>query len=93
VEGWEYLTTAPDQTIGEMLKDMLEENGVVAMVEPEDAVSFLGVSAIPVRLLVPIEQHDVAKQLLSEFENAETDWQSEDDNPEDDNPEDEPAGE
>ena len=78
MQGWEHVTTAPDETIGEMLKAMLEEEGVVAMLEPEDAVSFLGVSAIPVRLLVPIEQAPIAKQLLQEFEDAEPDWQHED---------------
>ncbi|GIW05338.1 MAG: hypothetical protein KatS3mg060_0143 [Dehalococcoidia bacterium] len=86
MQGWEHLTTAPDQTIGEMLKAMLEEQGVVAMLEPEDAVSFLGVSAIPVRLLVPIEQAVVARQLLDEFESAEPDWQQEDDEPAGDEP-------
>ncbi|MFN8533207.1 MAG: DUF2007 domain-containing protein [Dehalococcoidia bacterium] len=86
MQGWEHVTTAPDQTIGEMLRDMLEENGVVAMLEPEDAVSFLGVSAIPVRLLVPIEQAPVAKSLLQEFEEAEPDWQAEDAEPAEDEP-------
>ena len=84
MEGWEHLTTAPDQTIGEMLKAMLEEAGVVAMLEPEDAVSFLGVSAIPVRLMVPAEQAAVARQLLEEFEAAEPAWQDEDEPPADD---------
>ncbi|GIW10367.1 MAG: DUF2007 domain-containing protein [Chloroflexi bacterium] len=81
MEGWEHLTTAPDQTIGEMLKAMLEEAGVVAMLEPEDAVSFLGVSAIPVRLMVPAEQAAVARQLLEEFEATEPAWQDEDEPP------------
>ncbi|MCS6801888.1 MAG: DUF2007 domain-containing protein [Chloroflexota bacterium] len=79
MEGWEHVITAPDQTIGEMLKAMLEEEGVVAMLEPEDAVSFLGVSAIPVRLMVPVEQAPVARQLLQEFQEAEADWQRDDD--------------
>ena len=86
MQGWEHVTTAPDQTIGEMLKSMLEENGVVAMLEPDDAVSFLGVSAIPVRLMVPLEQAVVAKQLLQEFEEAETDWQDDDGDPAEDTP-------
>lgn len=80
MEGWEHVITAPDQTIGEMLKAMLEEEGIVAMLEPEDAVSFLGVSAIPVRLMVPIEQAPAARQLLEEFEETEPDWQRDEDN-------------
>lgn len=87
MEGWEHVITAPDQTIGEMLKAMLEEEGIVAMLEPEDAVSFLGVSGIPVRLMVPVEQAPAARQFLEEFQDTEPDWQRDDDAVADDEPE------
>lgn len=79
MEGWSTVSTAPDQIVGEMLRVMLEENGVVAMIQPEDVISFLGVSSIPCRILVPVEQYEVARQLVDEFEQADTDWEGEED--------------
>lgn len=77
MEDWEHITTAPDQTVGEMLRDMLEENGVISMIQPEDAISFLGVSAIPCRIMVPIEQAEAARELIAEFESVEPEWEDE----------------
>jgi hypothetical protein len=50
---WEYLTTAPDQLTAEIWLEILQNEGIPAMLEPSDAVSFLGVSAMPCRLMVP----------------------------------------
>jgi len=77
LEGWSTVSTAPDQIVGEMLRVMLEENGVVAMIQPEDVISFLGVSSIPCRIMVPDEQLEVARQLVAEFEQSDTDWEDE----------------
>jgi len=49
---WIVLTTAPDQLTAEMWKDILLQEGIPAMINPEDAVSFLGVSIFPCRIMV-----------------------------------------
>ncbi len=49
---WVYLTTAPDQIIGETWAELLRAAGIDVTLSPEDVVSFLGVSAQPCRLLV-----------------------------------------
>ena len=61
---WVYLTTAPDQTIAEMWRGLLNEEGISAMVRPSDAVSFLGVSPYPCRLMVPEEEIEKAREVL-----------------------------
>ncbi|MDO8670861.1 MAG: DUF2007 domain-containing protein [Dehalococcoidia bacterium] len=59
-----YLATAPNQIVAEMWQDMLGQSGVPAMLQPADAVSFYGVSAQPVRLMVAQENVDAARSLL-----------------------------
>lgn len=74
MDDWVKVMTAPDSVLGEMLREFLEHNGVVSMIQPDDVVSFLGVSSMPVRVMVPIEQEEIARQLVEEFENAPTDY-------------------
>jgi hypothetical protein len=50
---WEYLTTAPDQLTAEIWLQLLQNEGVPAVIEPRDAISFLGLSTMPCRLMVP----------------------------------------
>ncbi len=59
---WEYLTTAPDQLTAEIWQQLLQSEGIPAVIEPRDAVSFLGVSAMPCRLMVP---EGLAKEALA----------------------------
>ncbi len=49
---WIVLTTAPDQLTAEIWQDILRQQGIAAVVNPEDSVSFLGVSAFPCRIMV-----------------------------------------
>jgi hypothetical protein len=64
-KGWVVLTTAPDQLTAEMWQDILRKQGVKVMVNPEDAVSFLGVSAFPCRIMVPPRHLKKAQQVLA----------------------------
>ncbi len=64
---WVYLIIAPDQTIAEMWRDLLEREGISAMVRPSDAVSFLGVSPYPCRIMVPEEEKERAAELLQAY--------------------------
>ena len=50
---WVYLVLAPDQLTAEVWRDLLMASGVPAMVSPADTWSFLGVSSLPCRLLLP----------------------------------------
>ena len=61
---WKYLTTAPNQITAEMWRDLLIEEGIPAMIAPQDVVSFLGVSALPCRIMVPEERVEEAAMIL-----------------------------
>ncbi len=62
---WVYLTTAPDQVTAEMWAELLRNAGVEARLNPGDAVSFLGVSPRPCRLLVAVRDLTRAREVLS----------------------------
>ena len=47
------MRTAPDQLSAEIWRGLLEAEDIPAMLAPGDAMSFLGVSPVPCRLLVP----------------------------------------
>lgn len=64
---WATLVTAPDQLTAELWRELLQESGIPAMLQAGDAVSFLGVSAFPCRLLVPEERYAEAQGLLDEL--------------------------
>jgi hypothetical protein len=65
---WASVATAPDQAIAEMWAEMLRSAGLDGAVSPEDAVSFLGVSPRPCRVIVPESQVAAARNVLAEFE-------------------------
>lgn len=65
-EGWSVVTTAPNQTIGESLVQLLSDEGIAGMIGPADAVSFLGVAYMPVRILVPDADAERARAILGE---------------------------
>jgi hypothetical protein len=50
---WVLLRTAPDQLTAELWRGFLEAEDIPAMLAPEDVVSYLGVTSVPCRLLVP----------------------------------------
>ncbi|MFQ5875633.1 MAG: DUF2007 domain-containing protein [Dehalococcoidia bacterium] len=61
---WKLLVTAPNQLTAEMWRGLLADNGIPAVLRPEDTFSFLGVSSRPCRLLVSEEKLDEARELL-----------------------------
>jgi hypothetical protein len=62
---WRVLTAAPDQLTAEMWQDILRKQGVKAMVNPEDAISFMGVSSYPCRIMVAPADLKRAKEILA----------------------------
>jgi Putative prokaryotic signal transducing protein len=68
---WLLLTTAPDQLTAEIWKDILLQEGIPAVVNPEDAVSFLGVSAFPCRIMVAPGYLKQAQEILASLQAEE----------------------
>jgi|GEM_PF-5699696 hypothetical protein len=58
---------APHQLIAEMWRDLLLGHGIPAQLRAGDSASYLGVSTIPCRVLVPEDQLDQAHTMLEEF--------------------------
>ena len=67
---WVHLATAPDQLVAEVWVGMLQNAGLRAMIQPSDAVSFMGVTAYGCRVLTVDEDLEAARDLLGE-EDAE----------------------
>ena len=68
---WILLTTAPDQPTAEMWQEMLSREGIPVVVSPADAVSFMGVSPLPCRLMVIGDYLEQARGILESLESAE----------------------
>jgi len=68
---WLLLTTAPDQLTAEIWKDILSQQGIPAMINPADAISFMGVSAFPCRIMVASGYRKKAQEILASLQ-AET---------------------
>ena len=67
-----HAATAPDQLTAEMWCELLKNEGVPAMVEPKDVITYyLGVSFIPCRILVPEDRLEEAKEILGQLEEGE----------------------
>jgi len=65
---WLLLTTAPDQLTAEIWKDILLQEGVPAMVNPEDTISFMGVSGFPCRIMVAYGYRQRAQEILASLQ-------------------------
>ena len=65
---WEKVAVAPDQLTAEMWREILLDQGIPTMIRPGDVTSFLGVSAMPVALLVPTDRVSEAKDVLDGLE-------------------------
>ena len=65
---WELLTTAPDQLTAEIWTDILNQNGVAAMINPQDAISFMGVSGLPCRIMVAYGHRQKAQEILDSLQ-------------------------
>ena len=61
---WKLLTVAPDQLIAEMWRELLQQKGIPAEVNPGDTASFLGVSPLPCRLMVAESHFKKAQKVL-----------------------------
>ena len=61
---WVHLATAPDQLTAEMWVELLRGQGIPAMINARDAVSFLGLSNMACQVLVPRENLAEATQVL-----------------------------
>jgi hypothetical protein len=70
-KGWLVLTTAPDQLTAEIWRDILVQEGIPAMINPEDSVSFLGVSSFPCRIMVASGYSKQAKEILASLQAEE----------------------
>lgn len=64
---WSYVATAPDQLMAEMWLQVVREGSIPCRLAPQDAVSFLGVTPTPVRLMVPEEMMDRARRVLADL--------------------------
>lgn len=65
---WLLLTTAPDQLTAEIWRDILLQHGIPAMVNPGDAISFMGVSSFPCRIMVAYGYRKRAQEILASLE-------------------------
>jgi hypothetical protein len=65
---WLLLTTAPDQLTAEIWKDILLHEGVPAMVNPADTMSFMGVSSFPCRIMVAYGYRKRAQGILASLQ-------------------------
>ncbi len=64
---WEVAGVAPDQITAEIWCDILFQEGFTAMIEPRDAISFMGVSALPCRVMVPEDMAEEARNILGGY--------------------------
>jgi hypothetical protein len=62
---WILLTTAPDQLTAELWKDILLKEGIPAMVNAGDTISFMGVSSFPCRIMVASGYLSRAREILA----------------------------
>jgi len=73
-----HAATAPDQLMAEMWCELLKNEGIPAMLEPRDAVSFLGLSYAPCRILVPEDHLEEAREILRQLQEGEGGAEEED---------------
>lgn len=73
--GWEVFTTAPDQVIGEAWCELIRNAGVECKLQPGDAIGFLGISVMPVRLVVPEAEIEKAREILDDYLDYSTEEQ------------------
>jgi hypothetical protein len=64
---WAPVATAPDQLTAEMWQQLMRQEAIPSMLAPQDTMSFLGVTANPVRLMVPQTMLARAEALLADI--------------------------
>ncbi len=65
-ERWVEFATAPDQLIAETWAGLVRNEGCPCTVK-SDGIPFLGVSALPVRLMAPEERVAEARDILARY--------------------------
>ena len=72
---WLLLTTAPDQLTAEIWTDILVQEGVPAIVNPEDTISFshwrmtfMGVSGFPCRVMIADGYQQQSQEILDSLQ-------------------------
>ena len=63
---WVHVATAPDQLSAEMWVELLGGQGIPAMIMAQDTTSFLGLSGMGCRVVVPRENLAEATQVLQQ---------------------------
>ena len=63
---WITFTTAPDQITAEMWRDLVRQAGIACELQPGDTISFIGISAAPVRLIAREPDVEGAKRALDD---------------------------
>lgn len=63
---WVEFATAPDQLTAETWAGLVRNEGCPCAVK-SDGIPFLGVSALPVRLMAPEEKVEEARKILERF--------------------------
>ena len=70
---WTTIATAPDQLTAEMWQQLMWQESIPAMIDPHDAISFMGVASTPVRLKVPVDLAVKAREVLAGVQGS-ADW-------------------
>lgn len=70
LDRWVEFATAPDQLTAETWAGLVQNEGCPCAVK-SDGIPFLGVSALPVRLMAPEERVEEARGILERFLNLE----------------------
>lgn len=70
---WTTIATAPDQLTAEMWQQLMWQEGIPAILDPHDAISFMGVASTPVRLKAPADLAVKAQEVLAGVQGA-ADW-------------------
>jgi hypothetical protein len=76
---WTCVATAPDQLVAEMWQQAMREEGIPSMLAPRDTMSFLGLTSIPVRLMVPAEMEERVQTVLDSLLSGNAPHPEEDD--------------
>jgi Putative prokaryotic signal transducing protein len=64
--GWVPVRTARDQLEAEMWRERLDSLAIPAVVAPADVSSYLGITPVPCRVLVPAHLRAAAEHVLAE---------------------------
>ena len=64
---WVTVTTAPNETMGEVLAQLLRNNGIPAHVRTATLAAYAGSGMTPVRVMVPDNREAEGRALLADL--------------------------